>query len=294
MSRTSAAAFRYEPGLSPAPSSLRAGLQRARGLLDVKFRRRGEATILESLRQEGCLKARLTRPEPGSWTCLVALNCSGGVAAGDLLHVVLEAGEGARVTLAGQAAERFYRAMPGSLPAQLRTELQIAPGAAIEWLPQETILFNHANLERELDVRVTADAWFLAVETLIFGRTAMGEEVRQVRLRDRIRLRRDGRLILQDAVRLDGDAAALLDRPAVGGGARAVATIVHASPEAEAVLDGLRAVLSETQTQWGASGWNGMLVARICAVSGRYARSAVIAGLAALRGARPLPRVWMC
>ena len=69
------------------------------------------------------------------------------------------------------------------------------------------------------------DAWFLGVESLVFGRAAMGEVVEQASLRDVIRVRRGGRLLLHDAIRLDGEVAATLQRPAIAGGARAVATI---------------------------------------------------------------------
>ena len=105
-------------------------------------------------------------------------------------------------------------------------------GAALEWLPQETILFDRCALDRRLEVDLAADARFLGVETVVFGRTAMGETVRQGWLRDLIRVRRGGELLLHDAIRLDGAIDASLRRPAVGGGARVVATMVYVAPDA--------------------------------------------------------------
>ncbi len=113
-------------------------------------------------------------------------------------------------------------------------------------------------------------------------------------MRDTIRLRRDGRLLLHDAIRMEGEVAAPLSRPAIGAGARAVATLLHVAPAAEAALEGLREALADVPAEWGASAWDGMLVARFLAADGASLRAAVVTGLQALRGDRPLPRVWLC
>ena len=266
--------------------------QRARGDLRLSFKRRGAATVLDGLRQEGALKARFPRPERGAWASAVTLNSSGGVAGGDRLTTTITAGPGTQATVASQAAERFYRALPGTDPARIDTTLRVAPGAALEWLPQETILFDRASVQRRLSIHLAPDSWFLCVEHWVFGRTAMDETVHDARLRDLIQLRRDGRLLLHDAIRLDGPVQAVLNRPAAGAGARAAATLIHAAPDAAARLDALRAALAGTEA--GASADDGILVARIVAPNGACLRAAIVAGLQALRAARPLPRVWLC
>lgn len=256
--------------------------------------------MLDGLRQEGCLKARFPRPEHGAWAGAVTVNTAGGVAAGDVLTSYVVAGPGTAATVAGQAAERFYRALPEAAPAQLRTELVVAPGAALEWLPQEAILFDGCAMDRRLEVELAASSWFLGVERLVFGRTARGEEVREARLRDLFRIRRGGRVVLHDVIRLDGPVASVLDAPASGNGARAIATLVHAAPGAADRLDALRAALSPwdagAKSPWdaGASAWDGLLVARVVAMDGACLNAAVVAGLAVLREGRPLPRVWQC
>jgi urease accessory protein len=269
-------------------------LQRAAGELRVVFRRRGDLTVLDDLRQGGCLKARFPRIEPEEWTTAVMLNTGGGVAGGDRLEGAFELREGARATVTAQAAERFYRALPGSDAAFVRNRLCVATGACLEWLPQETILFDRCSVDRRLDVDIADDAWFLGVESLVFGRAAMGERVAHAWLRDGIRVRRGGRWLLHDAVRLEGEVDAALQRAPIGGGARAVATLVHVAPDAEAALDGVRATLADTVGEAGVSAWNGMLVARILAPDAAALRRAVIAALAVLRAPRPLPRVWLC
>ena len=117
----------------------------------------------------------------------------------------------------------------------------------------------------------------------------MGEIFGSARLRDVIRIQRDGVALLHDAIRIEREAAPLLARSASAAGARAVATVVYVAPDAEARLDAVRAA-----GDFAASAWNGMLIARIIAADGATGRALVLAVLAVLRDGRPLPRVWAC
>jgi urease accessory protein len=272
--------------------SAAAELQRARGALRLAVRRRGAVSALADLRQEGCLKARF--PHAAGWFEAVTLNSSGGVAGGDALMLDLSVEAGACATFTSQAAERFYRARAADAPAQVTTRLALADGAAAEWLPQEAILFDRAALDRRLEITMAADAAFLGVECLVFGRAAMGERVASLRLADTIRIRRAGRLILHEAVRLTGEVGARLQRRAVAAGAGAVATLLHVAPGTEARLDALRSAWAEAPAETGASAWDGMLLGRVVARDAASLRRTVLAGLAVLREGRPLPRVWLC
>jgi urease accessory protein len=271
---------------TPSPGRL----QRAVGQLAVSLKRRGPYSVLEGLRQAGCLKARFPRPEDAGWLSVVTLNTSGGIVGGDQLDSSFAVRTDARATIAAQAAERFYRALPSSAPSHIRTRIAVADGAAAEWLPQETILFDRCALDRRLQVELAADAWFLGVESLVFGRAAMGESVERASLNDVIQVRRAGHMLLHDAIRMDGEVAAMLQRSAIAGGARAVATLVHVAPDAENALGSVR----DASPHCGASAWDGVLVARILAADGASLRTAVVAALQALRAGRSLPRVWLC
>jgi urease accessory protein len=271
-----------EPGL----------LQRAVGELRVVVKRFGPETVLDELRQVGCLKARFPRRIVSGWMDIVMLNTGGGVAGGDRLDVAIGLGADTQATIAAQAAERFYRALAADSPSRVRTRLTVQTGASLEWLPQETILFDRCALDRRLEVDIAADACFLGVETVVFGRTAMGERVRQGWLRDLIRVRRGDQLLLHDAVRLDGEINAHLQRAAIGCGANVVATVVYVAPDAGDKLDAVRTALGPAEA--GASVWNGMLIARILGTGSASVRRTVIAALDILRDARPLPRVWLC
>ena len=171
--------------------------------------------------------------------------------------------------------------------------MHVAAGAALEWLPQETILFDGCALDRRLEVDLATGARFLGIETLLFGRTSMGETVHRAQLRDTIRISRAGSLLWHDAIRLEDTVQAVLNRPAVAAGGRAVATLVLASPRgggvarptsfgAGAVRRGGRRCCTSC---WSRASWRQM---------GPVQRAAIVAGLAALRGGRALPRVWSC
>lgn len=273
------AGFRCEP-----PS-----LQRAEGTLRVAMRRRSAQTVLADLYQSGCLKARFPRGHDAGWADVIMLNTSGGVAAGDQLSTSLSIEPEARVTFTSQAAERFYRARPGEGPAMLRTSLHVCGGARAEWLPQESILFDGAALDRRLEIALAPGARMLAMEQVVFGRELMGEDVRRVALRDTIRIERAGVPLAHDSLRMNGDAAATLRRAAVGNGARAVATLYYVAPDCSERLAKVREALAGMEA--GASVEDDLLVVRMLARDGARLRHDVIAVLAALRD-RALPRAW--
>jgi urease accessory protein len=225
---------------------------------------------------------------------VVLLNTAGGVVPGDQLDqaLTLEAGTKASVVCVG--AERFYRGLRGEAPAQVRTTITLDAGAALEWLPQESILFDATAVDRTLAIEMDHAAQLLLVEALLFGRAAMGEALHQIRLVDRLRIRRSGRLVWQDAVRLSGDAAALMQHAAIGGGAGTMAGIVFAAPEAEARLEPLRKALAAAGDDAGVTCRDGVLFARLLARDGAILRDHIAAALAVLRSEAGLPRNWCC
>ncbi len=271
-----------------------ASLQRARGSLRMRIARRGLNSVLADLYQEGCLKARFPRTQPGAPVSVVLLNTAGGVVPGDRLDqsVSLEAGTKASVVSVG--AERFYRGRPGDTPAHVRTAITVGAGAVLEWLPQESILFDATALDRTLVIELEDTAQLLLVEALLFGRAAMGESLQWIRLVDRLRIRRAGRLVWQDAVRLCGDAATLMQHAAIGAGAGAMAGILFVAPEALAQLEPLRKALAAESCDAGVTFRDGVLFARVLARDGAALRASIAAALAVLRAETGLPRNWCC
>ena len=208
---------------------------------------------------------------------------------GDTARLEFACASSAHLTVTTQSAEKIYRAEHASTAVEV--DLEVAPGAQMEWLPQETILFDRARLRRQLDVAMAADASVLLCEMIVFGRLAMQETVHQGALHDRWRVVRDRRLIFAEDFRLSGSMAETFARPALGGGARAIATLLYAAPDAEARLDAVRAVLADGPAEAAASAWNGFLSVRACSPSPERVRAAIVGILETLRG-RPAPRVW--
>jgi urease accessory protein len=261
-----------------------AKLQRANGALQI-----GVANNkLTGLYQQGCLKARFPRTHDATMEA-VLINTSGGVTDGDQLDIAIDAGENTRLVVSTPSAEKIYRALPGQPPAQIRVSATIAATARLDYLPQETLLFENSALDRTLQIDMHGQAQFLAVEALLFGRSLHGETLANLQLRDTLRIRRDGRLILQDGVRLQGAVHTKLAARAAAGTARATATIILVAPEAEARLDAVRA--ARTGAEAGASAWNGMLLARLLAEDGQALRRLIVRVLQPLRE-NTLPRLW--
>jgi urease accessory protein len=128
---------------------------------------------------------------------------------------------------------------------------------------------------------------------LIFGRAAMGEEVRRGTARDRWRVRRGGALVFADTFRAVGAVASMLGRKATFDGARASAFVLYVAPDAPARLDEVRALLADCASIAGASAWNGLLAVRALAADGRTLQRDIAPIVVALSGRR-LPRVWQC
>jgi urease accessory protein len=270
-----------EPSGDPVPR------QRARAEARASFARIGARTEPARLFETGGLRWRFPR---SSSPCEAAIvNTGGGVAGGDSYSVSLTLSEGAEVEATTPSAERIYRS--DGPAASVTTRLVLKPGARLLWLPQETLMFEGARLERRLELDTSGEAQFIVAETLVFGRLAMGESRIDAALRDSWRVRREGRLVFADETRLE-HAGATLERKAVGAGARALSTIVAFAPNIEARLPDLRAALDAagSDIESGASAIDGLIVVRLLGPSSDRLRAALIASIVALGGRKP--RLW--
>ena len=235
---------------------------------------------LRRLRESGAAKVRL----PSGSNEAILINTGGGLAGGDRFSFDIAAEENARLTITTQAAERVYRSLGPA--ATVDVTLRAATEAALYWLPQETILFDSAALSRSITADLAPDARFLAVESVILGRAAMGETVRHARLRDRWRIRQGGKLVFADDLAFDGEPPAT---KATLRRSKAFATVVLIAHDADALLDRVR---QEIGGLGGASAWSGKLVARLAAQDGFELRKALIPALTVLARGAVLPKVW--
>lgn len=271
--------------LPPAPPRR---LQRTRGSARLSFKSLDGETRLDRLFQSGAAKIRLpniARREPRQ---AVLINSAGGLTGGDRLAHTVELGAGARAIVTTQACEKIYRSAGGD--AEIATALKLDARARLDWLPQETILFDGARLSRRLEAELADDAILLIAEAVIFGRAASGETLKSGLFRDHWRIRRQGRLVFGDDLRFDWAGGGMLHRPAVLGGGAAMATILLIAPEPERHLETLRTIVGKGG---GASAWDGKLLARIVAGDGASLRRVLVPVLRELLDGAALPRIWL-
>ena len=256
--------------------------QRARGRAVVSFRAEGTRSRLLDLYQSGCLKLRLPRvrgPVPET----VLINTAGGLTGGDRLAVEARAGEGARLAVASQTAERLYRSAGGE--ARIEVRLIADAGARLAWLPQETIAFEGSALRRSLTIDLAPDARLLAVEPLVLGRAAMGERIERMNYRDDWRVRIGGRLVHAEALALGPDAGAWIARRAGWNGRTAGASALMVAPEAPALVEEARRIVGECGAVDAWDGPHARLIARVLAEDGFALRRRLVPLLSLLHGA---------
>jgi urease accessory protein len=260
-------------------------IERSQGAARLAFRFLDGQTRLRELHQAGSAKAFV---HPGATgPDVVFLNTSGGMTGGDRLCFGLSLGERCHVTATTQTAERAYRSAAGVAEVEVAHEL--GPEAHLDWLPQETIVFDHSALNRRTMVRLAKGASCLVLETIVLGRAAMGEVVESLHFRDRRIILRDGVPLLVEPLALGS--AALGAGPGVLQGARAFASLALVQGGAEARLPAVRALLDEPGVYGGASAFDGKLTLRLMAGDAWPMRRQILRVLSLLRDG-PLPRVW--
>jgi urease accessory protein len=217
----------------------------------------------------------------------VLVNTAGGMTGGDRFDIDVAAGAGARLLVGTTAAEKIYRSLGPATSVAVR--LAASAGATLRWLPQETILFDRARLDRRIEVDLDEGAALVLAEAIVFGRAAMGESVQQGELTDRWRVRIGGSLVFAESVRLGCGITEKLSRRAIAAGGRALATVLIAPGETRHV-EAVRALVMSGEV--GISAWNGVAVARLVAPDAVALRRDLAAVLAALETG-PLPRLWV-
>jgi urease accessory protein len=213
--------------------------QRSRGRLELDYHRHEGRTVLGGLYQSPPMRALFPDPEADEAPICALVNTAGGLAGGDRVDIALSLGPGARASFSTPAAEKIYRSLGPA--TEISVNLQAGPGAVFEWIPQETILFEGARLDRRLSADIAEDASLLLAEALVFGRAARGETWRRGALQDFWRITRGGKLLWADGLSLGDDIAADFADPFGLANAEALGSLVLAGPLAAPDLrDALR------------------------------------------------------
>ena len=260
---------------------------RASGGVRVRFGASAGRTQAIERAESGGYRVRFPRMAE---TCeAVLINTGGGMAGGDRMKAEIALAANAAVVVTTQAAEKIYRSQ--GAPTEICIDLNLASGSRLDWLAQEIILFSGSRWGRQLSADIAADASLTIAESIVFGRVAMDEIVDRGSCHDRWRVRRDGKLVFAEDMRLDGNPAGLLAAKASGNGARALATVLHIAPDAEQRVDEARDLLAGASSECGASAWNGMLLMRLLSRDPQALRADLVRFLESFRHAS-MPRAW--
>ena len=271
----------------------------AHGVAEIGFRDDAGETRLAHLFHSDPLRIVFPNRRRGDIAGGALVTTSGGLVGGDRIDISIEAQRGAQAQLFGQAAEKVYRS--AGVDTEIAVHLAVGPGGWLEWLPQETILFDGARLRRLTSANVAPGARLLAGEMLVFGRTAMGEAMTHGLVRDAWEVRREGRLHWADALQLDDTFADDLAAMAGFGGALAFASLVYVGDDAADQLVTARglldAMVATPGLRVGASVLGDVLSVRWSGTEALPLRNAFGAFWASFRHAAAglpptLPRLW--
>lgn len=266
------------------------------GRLALDFACRHGETILASHRHKGPL--RILRPfhPEGKALCHVAiLHPPGGLVGGDSLHLEATVAEGCGVLLTTPAAGKVYRSAGGRV--RQRTELTVATGSSLEWLPHEQILYDGAQLEQHTHIHLGTGSMFMGWELTILGRPGSGEDFSCGLWHNTLQVDLAQQVLFLDIMRLEGGSP-LFEAPWGLGASRVLGTWLAWDP-AHSLLNALRAGLDPPQPDhcWAATHIHQLVVIRYLGASLRGARALFVK---AWRLARPLvlgrppctPRLW--
>jgi urease accessory protein len=261
--------------------------------LQLGFERRGARTVLADKRQRGPLTVQRPFYPEGDVCHLYLLHPPGGVVGGDRIEIELNVAAGARTLVTTPGAAKFYRSA-GPVAVQ-HQRLRVAGSGLLEWFPQENILFPGAKLSARTEIDLEADAGFIGWEIHSLGRPVIGERFETGAADLGLVLRRSGRPLLTERLRVLGD----LDLDGASGlrGFPVSGTFAATGADSRA-LDAAREVLAqESGLTAGVTLVGDLLVARCLGTAVEpvhrifVAQWSVLRPLSAGRAACP-PRIW--
>lgn len=267
--------------------------------LHLGFARTGGSTVLRENRHHGPLRVQKALYPEGDAVCqAIILHPPSGIAGGDHLALSVTVAGDAHTQLTTPGAGKWYRS--SGAEASQRIDFTVGEGATLEWLPQETIVFDGARARMETHVRLAADSRFIGWDILCLGRAAAGERFEKGRFDLFSRVDRAGRPIWLERGGFEGSDP-MLSSPAGWTGHTVCGTLLCAFPElpqhAASLLEALRAVPPADGALHGISALPAILVARYLGDNSETARLWFAELWKILRPAcagRPaiLPRIW--
>ena len=280
---------------SRLPLSLPEHLPSWHAELHLGFACRAERTVLRENRHCGPLRVQKALYPEGDAVCqAIVLHPPSGIAGGDHLAISAEVGAGAHAQLTTPGAGKWYRS--GGAEASQRIDFTLGEGALLEWLPQETIVFDGAQARMETRVSLAADSKYIAWDVLCLGRAASGERFEQGKFDLFYRVDRNNCPIWIERGSFSGNDA-MLSSPAGWAGATVSGTLLAAFPHTPELLAACRAIVPVDAASHALTALPGLLVARYLGDSSEAARLWFAALWAVIRPVccgRPAitPRIW--
>lgn len=222
-------------GITPAPRpSWEAQLR-------LGFGNRDGRTLLTSREHRGPLAIqKMLYPEGDAICHAIILHPPGGLAGGDRVQITVNAGAAAHALLTTPGAGKWYKANGASASQQV--VMSAAEHAILEWLPQETIVYDAAEAEWSGRVDLAATARYAGWEIICLGRQARGERFRQGRLRQSLKIYRDKRMIWGEHATLKGSDRLLLSAAGLRGYPVFATFVIAAGATPPPLLEQCRAV----------------------------------------------------
>lgn len=192
--------------------------------LRLGFTRDGDTTRLTERSHVGPLRVQKPLYPKNPAVChTIVVHPPGGIAGGDTLSLDMSMGDAAQALVTTPGAAKWYRA--NGKVARQETTIRVGAGASLEWLPQETIFFNEAEVQLHSSVDLDLQASYVAFDVLCFGRTHSGERFERGSVTQRSRIRRGGQLVWFEQGRLEGGSRAMRS-PLVLGNCSVCATLI--------------------------------------------------------------------
>lgn len=238
--------------------------------LELEFARRGDRSVLATRCHDGPLVVQKPHYPEGDSIChAIIVHPPGGIAGGDELELTARLGPGCGALLTTPGATKWYRS--AAAWARQKITFTVGAGASLEWLPQETIVFDGALADARLDVEIIGDGTFIGWEILCLGRTGSAERFSRGEWRARTMIERDAKPLRFEQARLTGNDRAL-ESPAVMDRVPVVATLLAASAKLTPSLLAACRGIAPISGQGAVTLLPGLLVARYLSASSEAAK----------------------
>lgn len=172
--------------------------------LQLQFERTARGTRLMRKRQSGPLYVqRPFYPEGAELAHVYLLHPPGGLVSGDTLHSTLQLSEDAQVLCTTPGAARMYRARQDRQWQRQINTLELAANSTLEWLPQESIVFEGAQASLRTTVDLHESARFIGWEITALGLPASSAPLTSGSLVQRFEISRSQRPLLREQLVLN-------------------------------------------------------------------------------------------